>query len=91
MGPTFDNLDRLVRIPSGCGEQNMITTAPSVFVSEYLKAFNKPDTQLLATTSRYITVGMDISHRVRNINYSHLTFEHEDNVILILFLLFECI
>lgn len=58
MGPTMDNLDRLVRMPYGCGEQNMISTAPSVFVSEYLKAYTNPDLSLLATAARYISIGM---------------------------------
>ena len=60
MGPTVDNLDKLVRMPYGCGEQNMISTAPSVFVSEYLKSLTNPDAQLLATASRYIAIGMRI-------------------------------
>ncbi|KAJ1085590.1 hypothetical protein NDU88_005720 [Pleurodeles waltl] len=37
MGPTLNNLDNLLRLPFGCGEQNMIHFAPNVFVLKYLR------------------------------------------------------
>ncbi|XP_054646446.1 C3 and PZP-like alpha-2-macroglobulin domain-containing protein 8 [Dunckerocampus dactyliophorus] len=37
MGPTLNNLDKLLRLPFGCGEQNMIHFAPNVFVLKYLQ------------------------------------------------------
>lgn len=37
MGPTLNNLDKLLRLPFGCGEQNMIHFAPNVFVLKYLR------------------------------------------------------
>lgn len=37
MGPSIQGLERLVRLPSGCGEQNMITFAPVVSVAYYLE------------------------------------------------------
>jgi len=72
MGPTVDNLDKLVRMPYGCGEQNMISTAPSVFVSEYLKSLSNPDAQLLATASRYIAIGMRIQLCVRQSKFTYI-------------------
>merc|ERR1711943_10432 len=33
---TLDNLDNLVQIPSGCGEQNMIGSAPNLVAAHYL-------------------------------------------------------
>jgi Cu/Ag efflux protein CusF len=37
MGPTLSNLDKLLRIPTGCGEQNMIGFVPNIFVMHYLE------------------------------------------------------
>ena len=37
MGPSIKGLERLVRVPTGCGEQNMIGMAPNVYVLGYLK------------------------------------------------------
>jgi len=36
MGPSIKGLERLVRVPFGCGEQNMIGMAPNVYVMSYL-------------------------------------------------------
>lgn len=38
MGPTVNNLDKLLVMPYGCGEQTMIGFAPDVFVTNYLSA-----------------------------------------------------
>jgi hypothetical protein len=38
MGPTLDGLDELLRLPTGCGEQNMLNFAPNIFVMQYLEA-----------------------------------------------------
>jgi hypothetical protein len=37
MGPAMNNLDNLVQLPTGCGEQNMIRFAPLVSVTKYLR------------------------------------------------------
>ncbi|XP_052132261.1 CD109 antigen [Frankliniella occidentalis] len=37
LGPTIPNLDSLIRMPHGCGEQNMITFVPNVVILDYLK------------------------------------------------------
>lgn len=36
MGPALSSLDELLRLPVGCGEQNMILFAPNIYVLEYL-------------------------------------------------------
>lgn len=41
MGPTVNGLDKLLRMPTGCGEQTMIGFAPDVFVTNYLAATNQ--------------------------------------------------
>ncbi|XP_034642037.1 alpha-2-macroglobulin-like protein 1 [Trachemys scripta elegans] len=37
MGTALQNLDRLVQMPSGCGEQNMVLFAPIIYVLQYLE------------------------------------------------------
>ncbi|XP_067933197.1 pregnancy zone protein-like [Watersipora subatra] len=37
MGPALDNVDDLLRMPYGCGEQNMVGFSPNVFVLQYLE------------------------------------------------------
>lgn len=37
MGTALQNLDNLVQMPRGCGEQNMVLFAPIIYVLQYLK------------------------------------------------------
>lgn len=37
MGTALKNLDNLVQMPSGCGEQNMVLFAPIIYVLQYLQ------------------------------------------------------
>ena len=41
MGQSIENVDGLIRMPYGCGEQNMINFAPNVYVMDYLTAVNQ--------------------------------------------------
>jgi len=36
MGPALGGLDQLLKLPTGCGEQNMVLFAPNIYVLEYL-------------------------------------------------------
>ncbi|XP_006835854.1 PREDICTED: CD109 antigen [Chrysochloris asiatica] len=36
LGPSIHGLDSLIRMPYGCGEQNMINFAPNIYVLDYL-------------------------------------------------------
>ncbi|XP_037082580.1 alpha-2-macroglobulin-like [Pollicipes pollicipes] len=38
LGPSIDNLESLVRQPTGCGEQNMVLFVPNIHVMKYLTA-----------------------------------------------------
>lgn len=42
-GPSLENLDDLIRMPYGCGEQNMINFAPSVFAANYMRMTGRFD------------------------------------------------
>ena len=36
MGGALANIDQLLKLPTGCGEQNMLKFAPNIYVLEYL-------------------------------------------------------
>ena len=38
MGPSLSGLEELVKLPTGCGEQNMVRLAPNIAVLQYLTA-----------------------------------------------------
>ncbi|XP_055348314.1 CD109 antigen-like [Paramacrobiotus metropolitanus] len=41
LGAAMNNLDKLIRLPFGCGEQNMATTTPNLVVAKYLKQLSQ--------------------------------------------------
>lgn len=45
LGGTIKNLNKLIRLPSGCGEQNMLNFVPNIVILKYLKTVGqlKPD------------------------------------------------
>ncbi|XP_047466391.1 CD109 antigen-like [Mugil cephalus] len=54
---SINTLDSLVQIPVGCGEQNMIHFAPSVYVLQYLDALNQKDEELRTRAKAYMMEG----------------------------------
>lgn len=57
MGPTLNNLDKLLRLPFGCGEQNMIHFAPNVFVLKYLQKTSQLSPEVEAEATDYLLQG----------------------------------
>ena len=54
---TIGGLDRLLRMPFGCGEQNMILFAPNVYVARYLKETEQLKPEVMAKAEHLMTVG----------------------------------
>ena len=46
LAPALANLDSLVTLPTGCGEQNMITLVPNIYLLEYLNGTRKTEPKL---------------------------------------------
>lgn len=71
---TLDNLNSLVVMPTGCGEQNMVNFAPNVLVLDYLKAAGKSaeHADLVDKALKYIATGyqQQLSYRHENGAYS---------------------
>ena len=68
MGPSVNGLDRLVQVPYGCGEQNMITMAPNVAVISYLNAARRLTSELKQRAEDNIAMGYQ-----RELQYRHST------------------
>ena len=50
----LQNLGHLIRVPYGCGEQNMINFVPNIYVMRYLKASGQDN----AKTSKQLISNM---------------------------------
>uniref|UniRef100_A0A914RUK0 Alpha-macroglobulin receptor-binding domain-containing protein n=1 Tax=Parascaris equorum TaxID=6256 RepID=A0A914RUK0_PAREQ len=57
MGPVLANIDALVRMPYGCGEQNMINFVPNIVVLRYLKATKRAGAQIEARALKNMEAG----------------------------------
>ncbi|XP_048758952.2 CD109 antigen-like isoform X2 [Ostrea edulis] len=68
MGPTVNNLDKLLVMPYGCGEQTMIGFAPDVFVTNYLSATHQLSSDIADKAIGFMEKGYQ----------RELTFQHKD-------------
>ncbi|XP_012276125.1 murinoglobulin-1 isoform X3 [Orussus abietinus] len=66
LGPALENLSNLVRLPMGCGEQNMILFVPNIHVIGYLDASGMQNDALRARAVKNMEKGYQ-----RELNYRH--------------------
>ncbi|TTQ23542.1 Alpha-2-macroglobulin-like protein 1 [Bagarius yarrelli] len=57
MGRALQNLARLLVLPSGCGEQNMLYFAPNIYILQYLESTNQLTPEILSTANTYLVTG----------------------------------
>ncbi|XP_055348331.1 CD109 antigen-like [Paramacrobiotus metropolitanus] len=66
LGAAMNNLHKLIRLPTGCGEQNMATTTPNLVVAKYLKQLN----QLAEPQKSKLLSNMELGYQ-RELTYRH--------------------
>jgi len=59
MGPAMNNLNSLVKMPYGCGEQNMLNFAPNILVMNYLKATGRSEPDLESKANQFMETGKE--------------------------------
>ncbi|NXG51587.1 A2ML1 protein, partial [Psilopogon haemacephalus] len=57
MGLAMQNLDHLVQMPHGCGEQNMVLFAPVVYVLQYLEKTRQLTPEIKERATRFLHDG----------------------------------
>ncbi|XP_060736639.1 alpha-2-macroglobulin-like protein 1 [Tachysurus vachellii] len=66
MGRALQNLASLLRMPYGCGEQNMLLFAPNIFILQYLESTNQLTPEIMSTAQTYLIGGYQ-----RELTYKH--------------------
>ncbi|XP_060595045.1 alpha-2-macroglobulin-like [Ruditapes philippinarum] len=66
MGPTLTNLKNLLRMPYGCGEQNMASWSPNIYVLRYLENTEQLTEELENQAEGYMRIGYQ-----RQMKYRH--------------------
>uniref|UniRef100_A0A6P4ES42 TEP1-F n=1 Tax=Drosophila rhopaloa TaxID=1041015 RepID=A0A6P4ES42_DRORH len=55
--PTITNIDNLVRLPRGCGEQNMVNFVPNILVLRYLEATKRREPAIEKQAKKFLASG----------------------------------
>ncbi|KAL3865695.1 hypothetical protein ACJMK2_043057 [Sinanodonta woodiana] len=66
MGPTLSNLKDLLKMPYGCGEQNMASWSPNIYVLQYLTNTNQLTDAIQDEAKGYMRIGYQ-----RQLKYRH--------------------
>ncbi|KAM4788544.1 alpha-2-macroglobulin-like protein 1 isoform 3-T3 [Cyanocitta cristata] len=67
MGTALDNIDELLQMSSGCGEQNMVHFAPNVFITRYLEETGQLTPEIKQKAIGYLESGYQ-----RQLLYKHM-------------------
>lgn len=72
LGAAVANLDKLIRLPSGCGEQNMLNLVPSVIALEYMSNTATLSKETKAKALEYLQKGYQnqLNYRLRDGSFS---------------------
>lgn len=72
LGGTMQNLHTLIRLPTGCGEQNMLKFVPNIVILDYLNAANCLQPDIERKAKKYLITGYqrELIYRHRNGSFS---------------------
>uniref|UniRef100_A0A914W004 Uncharacterized protein n=1 Tax=Plectus sambesii TaxID=2011161 RepID=A0A914W004_9BILA len=79
MGPVLSNIESLVRMPYGCGEQNMLNFVPNIVVMRYLKATQRATPQLEGKAVKFMEAGYQRELTYRRDDNSFSAFGQQDS------------
>ncbi|XP_067205128.1 thioester-containing protein 1 allele R1-like isoform X2 [Linepithema humile] len=66
LGPSIPNLANLIKMPFGCGEQNMLNFVPNIVILDYLKNTNQLTQAVQSKALKYLNIGYQ-----RELTYRH--------------------
>ena len=75
---TIQGLEKLLQMPFGCGEQNMILFAPNVYVSRYLKESGQMKAEVMAKAEQLMITGYQRELTYRRGDGSFSAFGNQD-------------
>lgn len=78
MGPGLSNVDDLLRIPYGCGEQNMINLVPNIVIMKYLESSRRLKDIQRTRALRNIEAGYQRELNYRRNDGSFSAFGNQD-------------
>lgn len=76
---SLENLGSLIRMPYGCGEQNMINFAPNIYIMQYLEATRQGTPETTEKLLRFMRTGYQRELLYRRTNGSFSAFGNADD------------
>ncbi len=80
LAQTLEGLEGLIKMPFGCGEQNMINFAPNVYIAGYLEQSGQLKPEILAKLELMTLTGYQRELTYRRIDGSFSAFGNQDPV-----------
>ncbi|KAM9578218.1 alpha-2-macroglobulin-like protein 1 [Guaruba guarouba] len=78
MGMALQNMDHLVQLPHGCGEQNMVLFAPIVYVLQYLEKTRQLTPEIKERATGFLRNGYQIQLQYQHPDGSYSEFGTKD-------------
>ncbi|XP_050401195.2 alpha-2-macroglobulin [Patella vulgata] len=78
MGPSLNSATDLLRLPYGCGEQNMINFAPNIYVMKYTKSTGQMDSIDSDSIKKFLIAGYQRELRYKRSDHSFSAFGQSD-------------
>ncbi|XP_060570674.1 C3 and PZP-like alpha-2-macroglobulin domain-containing protein 8 [Ruditapes philippinarum] len=79
MVPSIEGLDSLIKIPSGCGEQNMIHFAPTIYITDYLTIVGKLTAEIRLKSAESLHEGLQQELKFKRYDGSFSAFGNRDS------------
>uniref|UniRef100_A0AAZ1XGP0 Alpha-2-macroglobulin domain-containing protein n=1 Tax=Oreochromis aureus TaxID=47969 RepID=A0AAZ1XGP0_OREAU len=74
LGRALKNLDGLLQMPYGCGEQNMALLAPNIYILHYLKGTQQLTTAIMEKATNFLTSGYQRQLNYKSADGAYTTF-----------------
>ncbi|XP_019212767.1 alpha-2-macroglobulin [Oreochromis niloticus] len=74
LGRALKNLDGLLQMPYGCGEQNMALLAPNIYILHYLKGTQQLTTAIIEKATNFLTSGYQRQLNYKSYDGAYTTF-----------------
>uniref|UniRef100_A0A8B9C5J7 A2ML1 protein n=1 Tax=Anser brachyrhynchus TaxID=132585 RepID=A0A8B9C5J7_9AVES len=78
MGNALQNVDRLLAMPYGCGEQNMVRFAPNIYIQQYLEKSGQLTPDIRAKAQGFLQSGYQRELLYKHADGSYSAFGESD-------------
>ncbi|XP_065603293.1 alpha-2-macroglobulin-like protein 1 [Cyrtonyx montezumae] len=79
MGNALQNVDRLLAMPYGCGEQNMVRFAPNIYIQQYLEKSGQLNADIRAKAQGFLQSGYQRELLYKHKDGSYSAFGESDD------------